>query len=52
MKSSLISKSNSNGKENKIIFSIEVKTVLKVSKCDQKYDLLSTFIRFGSQTSP
>ena len=31
MKSSLISKSKSNGKENKIIFSIEVKTVLKVS---------------------
>ena len=39
MTSSLISKSKSNGKENKIIFSIEVKTVLKVSKCDQKYDL-------------
>ena len=52
MTSSLISKSKSNGKENKTIFSIEVKTVLKFSKCDQKYDFLSAFISFGSQTSP
>ena len=44
--SSLISTSKSNGKENKILFSIE-ETVLKFWKCDQKYDFWAHSFTLG-----